>query len=258
MADQRKITLRAGHATPQNIILRALPVATLAAGTTIYLYPGHAADKNIILRNPLVAEAAGTPGPITANLNATFDGLTLTTVAVLPIAAALTTTFSDMTLTTAAVLPIVATATLGFDGITITGDATSPLLPITGDADFTFDSLTIAATASLASASTGDHPVSFLLSPIWHLPFTLHDGAISLTADRFLGQFVDVFNGESQAGGVLVTRLWNVRIFVGSGSPNGVVTGSPPDIYLNRSGGAGTTVYMKESGDETDTGWSGI
>lgn len=258
MADQRKITLYAGHATPQNIILRALPIATLAAGTTIYLYPGHAADKNIILRNPLVAEAAGAPGPITANLTVTFDNVTLTTAAVLPIVATSTTTFGDVTLTTVAVLPIVATATLGFDGITLTGDATVPLADLVADASFTFDGLSLTTSASLAGMSSGNHPVSFLLSPIWHLPFSLHDGAISLTADRFLGQFVDVFNGESQGTGVVVTRLWNTRIFVGAGDPNGVVTGSPPDVYLNRSGGAGTTVYMKESGDETNTGWSGI
>lgn len=44
---------------------------------------------------------------------------------------------------------------------------------------------------------------------------------------------------------------------IGSGSPNGVVTGSPPDIYLNTAGGAGTTLYVKESGSGTNTGWVG-
>jgi hypothetical protein len=41
----------------------------------------------------------------------------------------------------------------------------------------------------------------------------------------------------------------------GSGSPNGVIIGNPGNLYLNRSGGAGTTLYVKESGSGTNTGW---
>ena len=44
-------------------------------------------------------------------------------------------------------------------------------------------------------------------------------------------------------------------LYSGAGSPNGVVTASPPALYLNRSGGAGTTLYVKESGTNTNTGW---
>lgn len=40
----------------------------------------------------------------------------------------------------------------------------------------------------------------------------------------------------------------------GSGSPEGVVTASPGTAYLNTSGGAGTTLYVKESGTG-NTGW---
>jgi hypothetical protein len=47
--------------------------------------------------------------------------------------------------------------------------------------------------------------------------------------------------------------LW----FVGDGDPNTVVTASPPAIYLNRAAGAATTLYVKESGVATDTGWVG-
>lgn len=43
----------------------------------------------------------------------------------------------------------------------------------------------------------------------------------------------------------------------GSGSPNGVVVGSPCDKYFNTAGGAGTTFYVKESGTATNTGWIG-
>lgn len=48
---------------------------------------------------------------------------------------------------------------------------------------------------------------------------------------------------------------WRGLMFTGAGSPETVVTASPPAIYLNRSGGAGTTLYVKESGANTNTGW---
>ncbi len=46
-------------------------------------------------------------------------------------------------------------------------------------------------------------------------------------------------------------------LFVGSGSPNGAVVASPPALYLNRAAGAATTLYVKESGVGTNTGWVG-
>lgn len=49
MADQRKITLYQGHATPATIILRALPVADVSTGTTIRLRTLHATPRTIIL-----------------------------------------------------------------------------------------------------------------------------------------------------------------------------------------------------------------
>lgn len=42
----------------------------------------------------------------------------------------------------------------------------------------------------------------------------------------------------------------------GSGSPEGVVTGSVADLYVDTAGGVGTTLYVKESGDGTNTGWA--
>lgn len=46
----------------------------------------------------------------------------------------------------------------------------------------------------------------------------------------------------------------NVTITAGSGSPQGVVTAPPGSIYLNTSGGASTTIWVKESGTG-NTGW---
>ena len=44
----------------------------------------------------------------------------------------------------------------------------------------------------------------------------------------------------------------------GVGSPNGAVVGSPGDLYSNTSGGAGTTLWTKESGVATNTGWASL
>lgn len=51
--------------------------------------------------------------------------------------------------------------------------------------------------------------------------------------------------------------LGQIPFFVGTGSPNGVVTSSPPAMYWNRSGGANVTIYIKESGTNTNAGWVG-
>ncbi len=59
MADQKRITLRSGHASPKTIILYELPVADAAAGTTIVLYEGHATAKTVVLRNPADIPVAG-------------------------------------------------------------------------------------------------------------------------------------------------------------------------------------------------------
>lgn len=42
--------------------------------------------------------------------------------------------------------------------------------------------------------------------------------------------------------------------FTGTGSPEGVITARPGSMYTNESGGAGTTLYIKESG-AGNTGW---
>lgn len=48
----------------------------------------------------------------------------------------------------------------------------------------------------------------------------------------------------------------SATISVGSGSPEGVVTANPGSLYLNLSGGANTSLYVKETGT-SNTGWAG-
>lgn len=46
------------------------------------------------------------------------------------------------------------------------------------------------------------------------------------------------------------------KLIVGAGTPQGVVAAVVGSVFLNRTGAAGTTFYVKESGTGT-TGWVG-
>lgn len=70
---------------------------------------------------------------------------------------------------------------------------------------------------------------------------------------------------------LVLTRAWRAwavglsQMFRGSpigrgitycaGTPEGQIVGSIGDVALRTDGGAGTTLYIKESGSATDTGW---
>lgn len=41
-----------------------------------------------------------------------------------------------------------------------------------------------------------------------------------------------------------------------AGNPENNVTGNVGDICINTTGGAGSTLYVKESGDGTNKGWA--
>lgn len=47
------------------------------------------------------------------------------------------------------------------------------------------------------------------------------------------------------------------KIFSGSGTPEGVVTANVGSLFMRTDGGAGTTLYVKESGTG-NTGWAGV
>jgi len=47
-----------------------------------------------------------------------------------------------------------------------------------------------------------------------------------------------------------------IKIVAGSGSPESAVTAPVGSVYLRTDGGAGTTLYVKESGSG-NTGWVG-
>jgi hypothetical protein len=43
----------------------------------------------------------------------------------------------------------------------------------------------------------------------------------------------------------------------GTGTPEGRVVGNIGDLYLRQDGSTSTTLYVKTSGTNTDTGWTG-
>ena len=52
------------------------------------------------------------------------------------------------------------------------------------------------------------------------------------------------------------TVLGGARVLTGTGSPESVVVGSVGDLFTRKDGGVSTTLYVKESGNETNTGWA--
>lgn len=61
------------------------------------------------------------------------------------------------------------------------------------------------------------------------------------------------FGGSAESARTQIDALGGMY---GNGSPEGEVFGSPGDIYINRDGGVGQTLWVKESGIDTDTGWA--
>lgn len=47
----------------------------------------------------------------------------------------------------------------------------------------------------------------------------------------------------------------DLGILFGNGTPEGAITARVGTLYRRLDGGAGTCLYVKESGDNTDTGW---
>jgi hypothetical protein len=45
-------------------------------------------------------------------------------------------------------------------------------------------------------------------------------------------------------------------VFVGAGDPTGVIVANVGSLYLRTDGGAGTVLWVKESGDGLATGWA--
>lgn len=93
---------------------------------------------------------------------------------------------------------------------------------------------------------------------IWRSsPFVNREGILLPETFDLMQSLVNAVNGVEDGSGFRQFGFGGVTFTVGTGSPNTVVLGSPPDLYFNLTGGAGTTFYVKESGAATNTGWVG-
>lgn len=88
-------------------------------------------------------------------------------------------------------------------------------------------------------------------------PFVDKNGLVTSQALAFLNGVFGAVQSAEVGTALKVSMANGLNIYVGSGSPNGQITDKPPAIYLNSAGGAGTTLYVKESGANTNTGWVG-
>ena len=81
-----------------------------------------------------------------------------------------------------------------------------------------------------------------------HAPeqLTTRNGTLTTASRLFFQALTTLLRG---APGLAVV-MW------GAGSPEGVVTAPPGSSYYNTAGGAGTTLYVKESGTGA-AGWVG-
>lgn len=75
---------------------------------------------------------------------------------------------------------------------------------------------------------------------------TITDGALIWDGADWVNQLVT----RDNVGATLASQI----PVSGAGSPAGVVTATPGTLYLNTSGGANTTLWVKESGSGTG-GW---
>lgn len=73
-----------------------------------------------------------------------------------------------------------------------------------------------------------------------------------------LQAIVNRLNGLKQVNDFLATEIIGIEITIGSGSPETVVIGSPGDLYLDQTGGAASTFFIKETGVASAVGWAGI
>lgn len=157
MADQKRIKLYSLHATPKNVIIRELPVASLTS-TKIYLYPGHATAKNIVIGDPTVIRAAGDGTEAlsgSATLTLTATGALLSTTALSGTASLVLTASGALVSTTS--LSGAASLILAATGALVSTTALSGSASLTLTASGASESTTsLSGEASLALVATGD------------------------------------------------------------------------------------------------------
>lgn len=102
---------------------------------------------------------------------------------------------------------------------------------------------------NVAGSTDGHEPVGVNIS-------VLHNSLVGVPGE---GWSVLIAGTGTGVVGIVSEQIvfGSVYILQGSGSPEGVQVAAPGSLYLNTAGGAGTTVWAKESG-VGDTGWAAV
>lgn len=82
----------------------------------------------------------------------------------------------------------------------------------------------------------------------------LIDGQSSISTDVYLDS-VSIFSDGANWRISSPPGVFGGNVRTGTGAPSGVVVGSRGDLWLRTDGGANTTLYVKETGDNTTSGW---
>lgn len=102
---------------------------------------------------------------------------------------------------------------------------------------------------AFASAITGDIEGRFILNANGHMAWGSGAGVQDTTLYRAAANILGTDDSFQLANG---SRLIN-----GGGSPEGAVAAPPGSLWLNSSGGVGTTLYAKHTGTG-NTGWGAL
>lgn len=98
------------------------------------------------------------------------------------------------------------------------------------------------------------------MTQVLNPPPTRVPGKLTSAIQRATGgdaESAGFFSRLVQSVYLIFARLdrFSTNITSGEGSPENAVLGSVGDLFLRTDGGASTTLYVKESGTDTDTGW---
>lgn len=130
-----------------------------------------------------------------------------------------------------------------------------PLLWVDVNTQATIGQFTRLILGGLAGAGTVDirtgtgSPESVVTGTIGDL-FLRTDGSTATTL-----YVKEVGTGSTGWAAVGSVSGGSAKVRTGSGTPEAAVTGSIGDIFLRDNGSAGTSFYIKESGNSTNTGW---
>lgn len=133
------------------------------------------------------------------------------------------------------------------------------MLKAYGAVTVSWDGLNPSSNFGAVEAGPGFYTAPSMTTPFWQRytrTITAANGFLRVYASGDGAGHIEVCNVCYGPGhtALLGAPVQDSRVLSGAGSPEGAVAASPGTMYVNLSGGAGTTLYVKESGSGS-TGW---